>query len=1147
MTMLPDSEAREMIRTALFDTLVVEAAAGTGKTTELVQRIVAVVAAGLTSVARIVAVTFTARAAGELKLRLRTALEEARAQTRMHDVRGRHLEEALIHLEEAWITTIHGFCADLLRERPIEARVDPEFRVMNDAEAERLYAQVFDVWLTQQLEDPPPGLRRALRREPGFHDQQSAHSRLRRNGWTLTAWRDFPAAWEIKEFDRDAAIDQLVEQLHELADLTERSTNPRFDGLYRTTARARQMSKSIRRAENVRDRDYDGLEAMLVSLARDKDFGSRKGGGFFFAPDLPRAEVENRMNALRSTLQGFQRAADAQLAALLHEDLTQTIDLYEKAKARLGCLDFLDLLLRVRDLLRDSADVRAELQSRFTHVFVDEFQDTDPLQAEILLLLCGEDRTVNHWREITPRPGKLFIVGDPKQSIYRFRRADVGVYEDVKKLLLERGGLCVQLTTSFRAVPSIQRLVNRAFAETMTAKPEALQAAYTPLTPYREDTHDQPTVVALSVPRPYGTNHIRQTAIEASLPHAVAAWIDWLLHHSGWSVTERERPTERVPIGARHICLLFRRFQSWGSDITRGYVRALEARGIRHLLVGGRSFHDREEIQTMRAALTAIEWPDDELSVYATLHGSLFAIGDEELFEYRQRYARLHPFRIPASARLPTLAGPLKPIVSALLLLRELHLQRNRRAVGDTITRLLEHTRAHAGFALRPSGEQALANVLHLSELARVYEEQGGLSFRGFVERLREEAGGAPTPEAPILEEGSDGVRIMTVHKAKGLEFPVVILADITAKSASAQADRHIDAERGLCAIRLDGCSPHELLANADLEHSRDEAEGVRIAYVAATRARDLLVIPAVGDLPFERGWVSAFNGAIYPPEDSRQKAQSAPRCPLFGPRTVLERPDGIQPQTLPMRPGQHDFDGYNVVWWDPCVLELDSEENFGIRKQELIGREVDSQVVNADLAAYRSWRAERDIILQRASEPTIQVARVTENLFEVKGAEKIPVLEVERDPERPGGKRFGSLVHAVLASVPLRASGSALRQIAEVQARILGATEEEATAAVVAVERALAHPLLTRARRAAANGLCRRETPVTLRTAEGQVVDGVVDLAFREEEIWTVVDFKTDRELAVSLSDYQQQVALYAAAIQHATGEPATGVLLCI
>ncbi len=196
------------------------------------------------------------------------------------------------------------------------------------------------------------------------------------------------------------------------------------------------------------------------------------------------------------------------------------------------------------------------------------------------------------------------------------------------------------------------------------------------------------------------------------------------------------------------------------------------------------------------------------------------------------------------------------PIVSALELLRELHRRRNYVPIADTIQRLLDRTRAHVGFVLRGGGEQALANVLHVAELARQYEMEGGISFRGFVDELRAAAEGAQAPEAPILEEGSDGVRMMTVHKAKGLEFPIVILADPTCKMSRVEASRWLDPGRPLCALKIAGLSPFELLFHGAEELAREQAEGARLTYVAATRARDVLVVPVVGDGPVRR-WLA--------------------------------------------------------------------------------------------------------------------------------------------------------------------------------------------------------------------------------------------------------------------------------------------------
>lgn len=512
---------------------------------------------------------------------------------------------------------------------------------------------------------------------------------------------------------------------------------------------------------------------------------------------------------------------------------------YEHLKNRAGRLDFLDLLIKARDLIRDNARVRNELQRRYTHFFVDEFQDTDPLQVEIVLLLAADDPALTDWRAARPVPGKLFLVGDPKQSIYRFRRADIALYEEVKARLIEAGAELLHLTTSFRAPPSIQCFINAAFSRAMTARPDRGQAGYVALEKARPEINGRPTIVGLPVPRPYSDyGRFAKYRVDESFPPAVGAFIHWLIQESGWTVEENRAST---PIRPRHIAILFRRFRNFGGEVTRAYVRALEARRIPHVLVGGRSFHECEEIITLRNALTAIEWPDDELSVFAALRGPFFAIGDEALLLFRQkveedgalRTRHLNPVRPVDRAAIPPETAE---VADALELLRDLHVGRNRRPIAQTITMLLDAVRAHAGIALWPTGEQALANTQRLIDMARQFE-RGASSFRAFVNKLEMDAERGEADEAPVVEEGTEGVRLMTVHKAKGLQFPVVVLADPTCSAARDTPSRHVDAVRRLWLEPLCGSAPVELLDAAVEEQQREQDEAIRVAYVAARRA----------------------------------------------------------------------------------------------------------------------------------------------------------------------------------------------------------------------------------------------------------------------------------------------------------------------
>ena len=279
-------------------------------------------------------------------------------------------------------------------------------------------------------------------------------------------------------------------------------------------------------------------------------------------------------------------AAGADFAAALNAEMQDLVRTYTDRKIRAGKLDFLDLLVLVRNLVRNNQEVRNYLQDRFARIFVDEFQDTDPLQAEILILLAADDPAENDWLRVTPAPGKLFVVGDPKQSIYKFRRADVVLYETVCLALESRGVTRIHLTRSFRAVPPVQQLVNAAFEPEMTGDRERGQARYAPLEEYTPAYDAQPAVAVLPVPSPYGAQRIRKESINACLPDTIAAYIEWLVKHSAWRVRDPRNGGARVPLEARHICVLFRRMVNNGVDLSRDYTRALEARGIAHLLVG---------------------------------------------------------------------------------------------------------------------------------------------------------------------------------------------------------------------------------------------------------------------------------------------------------------------------------------------------------------------------------------------------------------------------------------------------------------------------------------------------------------------------------------------------------------------------------
>jgi len=345
LAQLLDAKARTLIRTALNRNLVVEAAAGTGKTTELVHRIVAVLATGQSTVDRLVAVTFTEKAAGELKLHLRARLEESRQDAAADPERRGFLEAALARLEEAQVGTIHAFCGDLLRERSLEAGVDPRFEPLDETEAQRLFRRAFDAWFEEALHAPPEGVRRFLRRAarpakapprrdavlrsrvaPGMDEGPLA--RLRQACWALLERRDLNAPWRRDPFPRRERIDALVAQLGDFARLSAQCSQPERDRFYLDTVEWRQVHDEIQAAETVTPRDHDGMEALLVALALERS-SPRRGSGARYGEGLSRDEIVQRHALLREALRQFAQDANADLAARLQEELQEGMRRYE--------------------------------------------------------------------------------------------------------------------------------------------------------------------------------------------------------------------------------------------------------------------------------------------------------------------------------------------------------------------------------------------------------------------------------------------------------------------------------------------------------------------------------------------------------------------------------------------------------------------------------------------------------------------------------------------------------------------------------------------------------------------------------------------------------------------------------------------------
>jgi ATP-dependent helicase/nuclease subunit A len=1172
VTGLVDEAARRTIREALDTTLVVEAAAGTGKTSELVQRVAAVIRSGRGRVGSLVAVTFTEKAAGEMKLRLRTELDRALTEAGGEPEVHARLRAALSELETARIGTIHGLCGELLRAHPVEAGVDPAFRTADEELSQRLLRAEFEHWLDGLRKAPPPGVLRVLSRgriDDGEDGREALWFALR----ALTDTRDFDALYRYPQgFDRTRELPRVARELYALGKLAAPVQSPK-DPLRIA------LVEIHRRLHAVRGASLDELEAVLRALAKKRDLWDRNGRYERFGNEL-RADVLKRRDAARAELLVVMAKASAELAAHLCRELREVVARYEAQKAREGVLDFFDLLLRARQLLRDAPHVRRALADGTTHVFVDEFQDVDPVQGEILLYLASADAAQNDPYAAPLVPGKLCVVGDPKQSIYRFRRADIALYDRIKRHLVARGAAVATLSTSFRSVPALQSVVNAAFAPWMGGDASLGQAAYVPLSAYRAGRPGQPAVVALPAPRPFSAYgnppKVTKKAVSGSLPDAVAAYIDWLVRESGYVV---EEGGVDVPVAARHVCLLFKRFRSWEGDVTRPYVRALEARRVPHVLSGGRGLFEREEVRALMAALTAVEWPDDELAVYATLRGPFAGFTDDVLLRYRLIDGSLSPFRADPEAHSD--APELREVAEVLALVRRLHYARNAEAASGTIARLLAALRSHAGVAIWPTGEQALGNLLRIAELARAFEQRPeATSFRAFLAHLEARAAQGEMADATVVEESSDGVRLMTVHGSKGLEFPVVVLCDPAAPLRVEHPSRHIDAARGLWAQALCGAEPEELAEHRAEVTAHDEAELVRLTYVAATRAKEMLVVPSTAEGPLE-GWLELLRPAVHPASEHARKTQaSALRLPAFGPTSfVIHEHDEYADPERGVIPGVHRpaLGDHELVIWDPCLLGPRDTPLAGVSQEELLKADGAEGRDEAGLAAYRAHAAERAARRERGQTPSYRVRSVTGEAASAElAAERLAEAASElSEPHEPsaadvvtelaalgvtlidtgaardlglGGTRFGKLVHALFEYA--RPGGPSLDALSGSLARTLGASEHERAHAVERVARAQAHPFWKRVEAADARGEVMREAQLVARRAADELVEGVADLVCFEEEAGVrrvlLVDFKTDGRL-LHAGRYARQLDAYAARLREALGVPVERALFWV
>ncbi len=863
----------------LGDDVVVAAGAGSGKTGVLVERFVRIITHTLSNalppeqqagVENILVITFTEKATKEMKRRIVAELNRHRLVAERRQV------------ETAYISTIHGFCSRLLQENPFEAGVDPEFRVLDEKQSRQLLRQAFDQVIArayahsnaeivalleagqterqygdtgEPLQALAEGVEAVLGKLRGAgrsrHDLE-AHWRAGLNA-TLTA-SESPVWTLLAPLHREL---QAVRETLEMA-------------LPNAQGTSRLLLEPLLAAAQSPESVPSTLEATVILLdAAHKALTNQRPRLGNTRKEMELAQIFGRLKALSEGIQTLfvhtagKEEERARLCYHLWGLALEVWEAYDTAKATRGVLDNDDLQAEGVRLLETSRSVRERYRRQFRHLMVDEFQDTNALQMRLLELLhVPEQNPAMQNQDTDVSRNFLFVVGDVQQSIYAFRSADPSLFRGLERRYREQGtGTHVQLAANFRSRPEILEVVAKVFGEAWRHE----ETPFVPLTQGAEfDPKSVPSLELLLTEGVYRRDYV---ALEAE---ALAARIERLVEDQELHLTAQTDPRRGDPVAYRDIAVLFRAL----TDIQK-YEEAFARRGLPCFVVGGgRGYYARPEIRDLVNVLTVLDTPMNDVALAATLRSPFVGADMDTLTRLTRLAHTAEPERngaaggksegalYPALYRLhedpsfpPNEVAKLKKIVEILDRLRE---QEDRLPVGHLLERLISQTLYDARLLCRPNGRRRLANVRKLLQMANTDWTMG---IREFIYRLHDmERLTAREGDAPTEEEAADVVKFLTIHSAKGLEFPVVVLADLSRNLVVQERGLFVCDPQTLAIGTKIGGEPN--LAYRALAQQREEAdrkEYDRLLYVAMTRAREHLIL--CGNLGRNRGttWANSL------------------------------------------------------------------------------------------------------------------------------------------------------------------------------------------------------------------------------------------------------------------------------------------------
>jgi ATP-dependent helicase/nuclease subunit A len=831
--------------------IALSAGAGCGKTFVLTERFLSHLvppSKGQDSAAdpltQLVAITFTDRAAREMRDRIRSACARRLEHCEQRDVD--YWLSVLRQIDGARISTIHSFCASFLRRHAVAAGIDPQFRLFEEETGDLLVRQSIATSVKRLLESENAdcmtlvvhyGLAGA-RRHLGqlVRDHTLVDSEVFQHcdaGKFRSAWIEYLNSVFVpkllSDFGESESVSEVVSLLRE-----NESSNPVMAERRRLLLDRLQMLQSCGKSRQV---------PPLNVLAEIREAAQVKGGGTKNAwPDEETYEaVKSALARVREEIDEISHFCDidpaalersAEIAAAAVNAVQSAARDLAAAKREAGLLGFDDLLVQTRNVLRDSQTVRRDTAASIAALLVDEFQDTDPIQAEIVEALVGDGLDT----------GKLFVVGDAKQSIYRFRRADPTVFDNMRERIPESGRL--PLTTNFRSQPEILRFVNALFAP-------VLKERYEPLVPSRAQLAPTPSIEFLfALPDDDEQTPDRADNRRRREAEWIARRVQELLDDPTPRIPEKDPASGEVQlrrVQAGDFAILFRAL----SDVAI-YEDVFRRRGIDYYLVGGRAFFAQQEVYDLVNLCAFLNDPDDAIALVGILRSPFFGLSDDTLVAVAgfdtplcESLAAEPPLDLPEPQR--------DQVRHAARVLAELTRKKDRLPLSQLLELAIERTGYDASLLHEFLGRRKVANLRKLVDMAREFDRLARGTLADFAQRLRDSVS-EETVEALAAThpETSNVMRLMTIHQAKGLEFPVVIVADMDRPNHGPSWGAVYHREFGPL-LPPPPAGPDEarhlaIEMNRYLEKREDEAESLRVLYVALTRAADHLILSGALD-----------------------------------------------------------------------------------------------------------------------------------------------------------------------------------------------------------------------------------------------------------------------------------------------------------